>query len=480
LQFAERVTTCSAVATWSDVGGTAASTIWRGHASTNTTDGDVLSTDPPTSGELLLSVSDVAGTLEQQNDTASNTYRVFDGEEVEYDWYLENNGAAIDTPYCFRMVERGGTPLRGYLHYPQLRTADFSPAIGEWRWYQDSATETPVQPRANPDTAPTDIGASSTLALRIVVPETKNVEGVDTKFALQVSTLADFSSADTLNPIGTCTLADPWCYDTGAVSDNTLITTALLASADSCSSSVGSGCGRHNSAGAYVTGHTHTASAAQEYSFTISPAALRPNIVYYFRLYDVGRGRPVSLANGASYPSLVSDGANLTFTINGVPSGTTTAGVTTTASTTADGVRFGSIPLGSDVIAAQRLVIDTNATDGYRVYKYARSGLIDGRGNSIANITSTNNAPAGWASACSSSGTGCVGYHTTDGTLSGGSTRFAPTDAYAALHTTPQEIMYSAQKTVDTHDVVYRASVTALQPAGEYATDVAYIAAPAF
>ena len=76
--------------------------------------------------------------------------------------------------------------------------------------------------------------------------------------------------------------------------------------------------------------------------------------------------------------------------------------------------------------------------------------------------------------------TGCVGYHTTDATLADGSARFAPIDSYSALQTTPEEIAFSSLPANESHDVVYRVSVTEDQPAGTYTTDIVYIATPVF
>ena len=47
-----------------------------------------------------------------------------------------------------------------------------------------------------------------------------------------------------------------------------------------------------------------------------------------------------------------------------------------------------------------------------------------------------------------------------------------PLDTYAALHVTPEEIMFSSLPATESHDVVYRVYVTEDQPAGEYETDI--------
>jgi hypothetical protein len=64
--------------------------------------------------------------------------------------------------------------------------------------------------------------------------------------------------------------------------------------------------------------------------------------------------------------------------------------------------------------------------------------------------------------------------------LRGASARFGSNDSFAALSTTPQEIMYSSIPANDTHDIVYKLRVSQTQPAGDYQTTVTYIAVPVY
>jgi hypothetical protein len=480
LQYAERISTCTAVGVWTDVGQAGSGEIWRGFAATGTIDGTDLSGDPATPGDLLISVADVAGSLVHENQSATNTFIAFDGEDVEYDWYLEHNGAAADTVYCFRTVEAGGDSLSGYLQYPQLRTADFTPEITGWRWYDDTANETPSTPLEALNAAPTEIAASSTLALRVVLDEQKSVDGQNVKFKLQFSSDISFSNPIDVVASTTCTINDEWCYVDGGGLNNATITTAITGISDSCVAGVGIGCGTHNSAADYAAGHDHGALDAQEYSFTIQAQRLQSSTVYYFRLFDVASARAANLFDTASYPAAVAESARLVFTVDGLPSATSTAGVTTGVTTTATAIGFGVLPFGVDVVAAQRLAIDTNSVEGYQVWKLAGQQLTSSGGAQIDPITATNATPGGWVGACSALADSCAGYHTTDATLAGGSTRFAATDTYAAFHTTLEEIMFSSIPINETHDVVYRVQVTEDQAQGDYTTNITYIATPIF
>lgn len=478
LQYAERVTTCTAATGWEDVGVSGSAEPWRGFTGLNTTDGTSLSLDPPLPGDLLLSVSDVAGVLVHDNPSTVNPYKVYDGEDVEYDWYLEQNGATPETMYCFRVARVDGSLLEGYFHYPQIQTAGFEPQTQDWRWYSDIENETPSTAVAAENTAPTNININDTLALRVTVGEVANVVGIDVKFKLQFSDDSSFVNAQDVVASSTCLANSLWCYADGGGTDNTLITTSLLSDGDGCVAATGNGCGTHNATAEYVPGHTHGATRAQEYSFTLMQSGARTNAVYYFRLVSIATEKIVPLDIAATYPSVQTGDSALTFTISGLPSGTTTASVVTNASTTPVSIDFGSVPLHTDVIAAQRISVVTNATEGYQVQKYAAQPMSSSVGAEIPAVTGTNAAPGAWLTVCSSAETGCVGYHSTDAILLGGSTRFGASDTYAGFHATPEEVMYSSVPTEDSADIVYRLRVTELQPAGDYLTNIVYLAIP--
>jgi hypothetical protein len=201
--------------------------------------------------------------------------------------------------------------------------------------------------------------------------------------------------------------------------------------------------------------------------------------VYYFRLYDLTNDEAVGVADTFSYPSLVTEGANMNFSVNGLNAGTLTANIVTDATTTPTSISFNNIPFNTDLEAAQRVSISTNATEGYQVLKYADQQLTNVYGDIISPVTGSNAIPAGWSSSCLVNAVGCFGYHTSDAILDGSSGRFGPTDSYAALDTVPREIMYSSIPTAgDTNDVVYKLKVSILQPAGDYSTSLTYIAVP--
>ncbi len=478
LQYGLQLTTCNAVSVWNDVGGSGGGEIWRGY-NASPSDGTELATSSPAAGTLNISVSDVAGTYEEFNNSAINPYSVDIGDDVEYDWLIEHNGATQRSDYCFRMINSDDSELDGYFHYPTLRTTGYTPISHDWRWYDDEVNDTPSTPLATENVAPVDIANKDVLKLRVISSEVENAAGFNTKFSLQYSQYADFSDGGTAVVAQyACVASSTWCYSNGGGIDNAIIQSKVLFNTDACLGGVGNGCGTHNEIATTTTAFTHVALADTEFEFTIENAAARANGVYYFRLYDETAGQ--ALVASSTYPSLVTEGPQLVSTISGVTIGTSVAGIVADVETTPTSIGFGSLPFGTTYEAIQRIAINTNATEGYQLLMYATQQLTNSYGDIIPAITSTNASPSGWATACSGSATGCVGYHTTDATLAGGSGRFAPIDSYAALDITPQELMYSSIPANDVHDIVYRILVTEEQVAGDYQTNIVYLSIPVF
>ncbi|MEZ4200087.1 MAG: hypothetical protein R3B69_00555 [Candidatus Paceibacterota bacterium] len=130
---------------------------------------------PPTGGDLLIATADVAGRFEEQNPSTANPYSAGDGEDTEYDWVVEQNGARQRTTYCFRMINSGDSPLDGYLDYPQLRTEGYTPVTQDWQWFDDETNETPSSPLAATNTAPSATEKGNTIKLRVSVAELKEL-----------------------------------------------------------------------------------------------------------------------------------------------------------------------------------------------------------------------------------------------------------------------------------------------------------------
>ncbi len=470
LQYAPRVSTCSAVGSWSDLGAPGSGSIMRGYNATPA-DGTNLTT-------LLLSASTRAGLYQESNNTVANPFVTAIAEDVEYDWNVQNNGAATDTPYCFRMAKYDGTLFYSYppTSYPTMMTAGYVAEQKNWRWYNDETNETPVTALAAENTAPIDIANTDIIKLRVTVNEANGSNGVDEKFRLQFSTVSDFTSGVTeLAKIADCTLASQFCYASGVDADDDPISTLVLT--DSTAK------GRHNEIATSTSTMDPLASTPTEFEYTIEQLGSQLNITYYFRLWDNVHNRAVSLATGESYPSLATQGAAVSLSSASISSGVTTAGITTDVATTPTSVPFGTIPIGtSGVKAAQRFTITTDAPQGYSMFLRSNASLDSQYATSVRDVISTNSAPLPWASACLSSASGCWGYHTTDASLSGGSTRFVVNDTYAQFSTTSmEEVLYNAGPvTNDVNDIIYRVEGHQWLSAGAYTTSVQYILVPIF
>ncbi len=115
LQFGQGAD-CSAVGVWNDVGSLGSAAVWRGYDNTTPTDGVTLASS------VLDGGLNTVQTYEESNNSVVMPNPIAAGERGEWDWVIENNGAANFTSYCFRMTLADGTPIN-YTRYPQVTTS---------------------------------------------------------------------------------------------------------------------------------------------------------------------------------------------------------------------------------------------------------------------------------------------------------------------------------------------------------------------
>ncbi len=363
----------------------------------------------------------------------------------------------------------------GFLYFDEKF---FTPKSQNWRWFDDETSETPTLALAAENTAPTNIANQNIIKLRLTIKETANATSTNQKFKLQFSEFSDFSQgvSDAVE-ISNCVANSLWCYASGAGADNTLITTKVLSDADACSGSLGNGCGTHNTSGTSTSSFSAPAGAATEYEFTIKQAGARANATYFFRAFDVTNNKPVPVNLGKTRPSLSTEGANLTFTIAGLPAATSTEGVVTAVATAPESIPFGSLSFDLETAAAQRLTVSSNATEGYQIFVFQTQGLL-GQAE-VVPVAATNEAPAAWAIPAGAAG--AYGYHAGDDTLAGGSARFAPNNTYAKLEIAPKEIAFSSGPvTNEVTDIIFKTQITNQQEAGTYDSSIVYLVVPTF
>lgn len=184
---------------------------------------------------------------------------------------------------------------------------------------------------------------------------------------------------------------------------------------------------------------------------------------------------------------------NLTFSIAGVSSGGTVNSATTTVTTAAATIPFGTLTPATPAIGAHDVTVSTNAGGGYTVtasHSATITGdppLVSGATNNIDAFTGTNASPSTWSSPGGTSAnvnTGFFGYTTEDATLcTGTADRFTSSggNKWAGSTTTGLEVICSAVGvSSQTVRVGWEAEVNAIQPAGTYTGTAILIATPTY
>lgn len=185
--------------------------------------------------------------------------------------------------------------------------------------------------------------------------------------------------------------------------------------------------------------------------------------------------------------------ANFTFAIAAVNSGGTVNSESTTVTTTATTIPFGTQTPSTPSVGAHDVTITTNAGNGYRVTAShsatAQSGfppLISGSTNNIDTFTGTNASPAVWSEpggSTANTNTGFFGYTTEDASLcTGTANRFTDTgNEWAGSTTTGEEVVCStAGVSSQTTRLGWQLEVNSIQPAGTYTGTVILIATPTY
>lgn len=114
LQYKAGTDASCTTGSWTDVGAGGGGAIWR-FASSSVTDGTDLTA-------AKISVTDVLEEYIKSNPTGTNPNAATVGQDIEYDFHLEHNGAADATTYSFRVVESDGTVFSAYTNCPTLET----------------------------------------------------------------------------------------------------------------------------------------------------------------------------------------------------------------------------------------------------------------------------------------------------------------------------------------------------------------------
>ena len=147
---------------WTDVGGIGSGETWRGFDNATPADGATLSA-------TTLGSSEVIETYEEASPSASSPNAIPAGQEGEWDWVVQNNGASESTVYYFRTVKGDGTALETYSSYPQLTTLGLTLTQQDYRWYDNADAVQPTTPKDAENTAITGVADTDVLRLRMNV-----------------------------------------------------------------------------------------------------------------------------------------------------------------------------------------------------------------------------------------------------------------------------------------------------------------------
>ena len=180
---------------------------------------------------------------------------------------------------------------------------------------------------------------------------------------------------------------------------------------------------------------------------------------------------------------------SFTFTVNGIATSSTVNGTTTTKSSTASTIPFGTLVANQIDTLAQQLHVTTNASQGFAVTVIQDSDLLSSTGASIDGFIdgAYTNTPVVWAHPSNAIGNSRTWGHwgLTSQDDEGGN-EFSG-GKWVSASTTPRTIFTNSGPAdgstvnVGSTTVGYQIEITALQEAGnDYTTILTYVATPTF
>lgn len=185
-----------------------------------------------------------------------------------------------------------------------------------------------------------------------------------------------------------------------------------------------------------------------------------------------------------------------TFSVSGVSEGTTVNGETVTGSSSTTTIPFGELDNTAATSAAQQLIVNTNASNGYVVTVQSDSDLQSTTGGVIDGFVNGSNTdtPVDWGTNLPTGDVddpttwGHWGFTSDDATTTRDAGDEFDANEFASISSTTARVVMShdgpANGTgtgVGTTYVAYKVQITALQEAGnDYSTNLTYVATPTF
>lgn len=270
-----------------------------------------------------------------------------------------------------------------------------------------------------------------------------------------------------------------------------------------------SGAATYIAAGACVvvrigTGATHDGTGANQINNPAKVAGAGDADIYDIPIAFTGNSTNSATALVAVIDGVtvsVSIDESLTFSINGVASGSCTQGGSATAvTTTSTTVPFGSSGLSSETFykGCHDINVGTNASDGYTVSVQESTSLLSAGGDTLDDTSCdagdctqviASGTTTAWATATNNgfgytcSGSQCDAAFNTASEFnrfpctSSTASQCDPTDGPQTA-TTP--ISYTGPTSTQTNRIVYKLSFDTAQAAGDYSNTITYIATPTF
>jgi hypothetical protein len=206
---------------------------------------------------------------------------------------------------------------------------------------------------------------------------------------------------------------------------------------------------------------------------------------------DTGRTRVAILSNVLVTASV---DTSFIFTVTGLATSTNVNGTSTTGSSSATAIPFGTLTAGVPKTLGQQLNVTTNARNGFVVTVQQNQNLLSSTGADIDGFIdgAYTNTPTAWVSPSNNINNentwGHWGLNTDDADLNAqvGGGVFA-SSTYVAASTTPRNIFAhtgpadGTTQNIGVAKIGYTVQITPLQEAGnDYSTILTYIATPTF
>jgi hypothetical protein len=190
--------------------------------------------------------------------------------------------------------------------------------------------------------------------------------------------------------------------------------------------------------------------------------------------------------------------ALLTFQVKGVNAGTVVESGTTNVTSTPTTIDFGTVEPGTHYLAAQKLVVYTNATFGFTVKVWQDQNLTNAMGGDIDKFSNGTSppTPAAWVSPSAIPGQentyGHFGLRTDDDPSTGGLEFDYGSNYWIGFAgdgpNYQREVMRSNRPTAGEGDsqgygwdyVEYKLEISALQEAGDYSNILTYVCTPTY